>query len=115
IAVRIFEMEAPAAGKSEYRPDDLRTRGFEALLGLGQIIGIENDQRPAGLDRTVSRQPTGQAAVGEFAIGRPVVSEGAAECLAVEGARPRDVADVEFDIVDLTILASHAHGQLPDG
>lgn len=62
VAIRVGELEAPAAGKGEDRLDDPAAGRFHAGEGVFQIVGKEDDERPAGgVDRRERRETAGEA------------------------------------------------------
>src|SRR4249920_3973638 len=81
VAVRVEEMETLPAGKIEDRLCDPAARGFDPGLGIDQIDGVEDHERAARPRRRHGGETAAQPAVGEFAIGRPVIGEGPAERL----------------------------------
>jgi hypothetical protein len=87
-------MEAPSAGEGVDRLDDLRAGVLQALLGGLEVIGIEDDERHAGLCPIHRRKSALQPAVPELAIARAVFRERPAEGLVVKRLRARDVRDV---------------------
>src|SRR5690606_8005075 len=96
-------MEAPAARKREYRPQDSAARRFDRLERFFQIFRIEDRQRLGirlGLETAIQT-------FFEGGIARPVIGERPAEGTAVEGfhAVERAAGRREFEIVQLSCLA----------
>ena len=105
-------MEAAAAGKLEFRSADETSGSADGLLSLGQVVGVQNDQRATGAYRFASGEAAAQAPIAEFAVGGAKVGEGPAEHGAIKGFAARDVMDVEFDIVDSVVAVVSGHGHL---
>ena len=93
VSVWVMEMKAPATGKGKDRFDHLCAGVLETALRLGKVVGIEDHQWSARGDRAALGKAPSHPPIAELAIGGAVVGEGPAECLAVELARSRDVAD----------------------
>src|SRR6185369_4333875 len=104
IAVGIEKMETPAAGKVEDRLGDPPARGLDPALRLGEILGVEDHQRPPGLRRCTGGEAALQAAIVELAIARPIVGEAPAESLAVEGFCALQGRNPELDVIDPAII-----------
>ena len=104
-------MEAAAPWELEFRPGDLASGSADGLLSLGQVVGVQNDQRATGAYRFASGEAAAQAPIAEFAVGGAKVGEGPAEHGAIKDFAARDVMDVEFDVVDsvLAVVSSHGH------
>ncbi|MNZ87630.1 hypothetical protein D3C78_1064940 [compost metagenome] len=103
-------MKTASAGKLEKRDADLAAGGLDAALGILDIGGVENHERPAfGRDGCRGGEPAGQPAVGKFAILRTVILEGPAEGAAVKFLAALDIGDVEFDIVDPPVVCIRGH------
>lgn len=104
-------MEAAAAGELEFRSADVASGSADGLLSLGQVVGVQNDQRSTGAYRFASGEAAAQAPIAEFAVGGAKVGEGPAEHGAIKDFAARDVMDVEFDVVDsvLAVVSSHGH------
>ena len=96
-------MKTATARKREHCPADGAARCLHPSLGDLQVICIENDQRPSWPHGLTCSETTRQPAVAELGVGWPVIGELPAEHRCVECFAARDVADVELDVVDLTI------------
>jgi hypothetical protein len=81
VSIQVMEMKASAAGKGKNRFDDPCTDVFEATLRLAQVLGIEDDQRPARIHRAAFGEAASQPPIAELAIGRAIVRKGPAEGL----------------------------------
>src|SRR5690606_27915532 len=85
VTARIDEVEPLAAGEREDGLGDLAARIPHGLDEGGQVVPVEDDERPAGDLRLAHRESARQAAVPELAILRTIVGELPAEYGAVEG------------------------------
>ena len=68
-------METLAAGKIEDRFCDPAARSFDPGLGSDQIDGEEDPERATRPRRRHGGETAAEPAVGEFAIGRPIIRE----------------------------------------
>ena len=113
IAVGVGEVEPAAAGEGEGLAGDDRAEGVQPLLCLSEVVRIQDDQGTTRSNRFAGGEATREAAVGELGIGGAVVDECPAECATVKGFTACNVADVELDIVDLSVFTANAQGRLP--
>jgi hypothetical protein len=98
-------VEAAAAGKVVGRLDDAPARRLDAALDVRKIVGVDDDQRPAGAARLArADEAARQPAVAELAVVRSIVLERPAEDVAIELLGARHVADVEFDVIDTPVV-----------
>src|SRR6266496_2544394 len=84
VAVGIEEVEPAPAGKLEDRPGNAAAGGFDPRLQICKIVAVEVHERAARPRRHAGGEPALQPAIGEFAIGRPVVGERPSERATVE-------------------------------
>jgi len=87
-------------------------QGFKPTLRLIEIIRVQDDQRATGPNGLSRSETTRKAAITEFCIGRTVINECPSERLAVESLATGDVADVELNVVDLSVFTTNAYGGL---
>lgn len=106
IAFRIGEMESAAAWKIEDVAGDGASGVEDALLRVGEIFGVEDDERRVGAFGGVGLEAALHGAIVEGGVGRAVVLEGPAEGVGVEAAGGVDVLGGELDVVD-----AEGHGE----
>ena len=99
-----------AAGEGENRLGDAAAGLLDAALGFGQVVGVEDDQRPAGVGTLALGEAAGEAAIVERAVIRSVFGEAPPESRAVEGAGALYIADIELDIVYAAVVFRGGHG-----
>src|ERR1039457_3947959 len=86
--------------------------GYYLCLGALQVVGVNHNQRTAGMHLRGGPESAGEAAIHKAGVHGPIVLEGPAEDVVVEAFRRGDVGGWEFDVVDAAVVGGVAHETL---